>query len=108
MRRVDREGRERREDFAVEALGKFAAIRLVELLPGFDDDARLGQRRYELVLPATLLRRHEVMCLAQDLLEKLAGRRVAGGFLLLHDARHADLKELVEVGADDREEADAL
>ena len=46
--------------------------------------------------------------MAQDLLEKLAGRRVAGGFLLLHDARHADLKELVEVGADDREEADAL
>jgi len=40
--------------------------------------------------------------------EELAGGRVAGGFLLLHDARHADLEELVEVGADDREEADAL
>jgi hypothetical protein len=48
------------------------------------------------------------MRLAQDLLEELAGRRVAGGFLLLHDARHADLEELVEVGADDREEADPL
>jgi hypothetical protein len=33
---------------------------------------------------------------------------MAGGFFLLHDTSDADLKEFVEIRANDREEADAL
>jgi hypothetical protein len=77
-------------------------------LPGLDHDAGGRQRGHELLLPATLLGRDEVMGLAEHLQEELAGRRVAGRFLLLHDAGYPDLEEFVEVGADDREEADAL
>jgi len=106
--RVDGQGRERRKDFAVEALGKRPPIHVVQLLPSLDDDARGGQFRHELLLPAALLGGDQRVGLAEDLQEEFAGRRMAGGFLLLHDAGYADLEELIEVRADDGKEADAL
>ena len=106
--RVDRQGRQRGEDVAIEAGGEFGSVNLVQLFARFEDDALGGQRGQELVLPASLFGVHERACLGEDFGQELPGGGMAGGFLLLHDARHPDLEELIQVGAGDREEADAF
>ena len=108
MRGVDRQRREGRQDVAVEARRKLRAIGLVQLFLGFDHDAFLGQGREELVAPTGLLGVDQGMRLTQDSLQEFTRRRVRGGLFLLHEAGHADLEELVQVGADDGKEADAL
>ncbi len=108
VRRVDRERGQRRQDVTVEAGRKFRARRLSQLFAGEHVDAVRGEGWQEFLLPAGLLGVDQGAGALQDFGEELLGRGMAGGFLLLHDAGDADLEELVEVRADDGQEADAF
>jgi len=85
-----------------------------ELVGVFDDDALFGERGEELLVPAAVLVLDEGCDDGVDAAELLAGAEALGDglgrsvFHLLDEAGDADLEKLVEVGAEDGEEADAL
>jgi hypothetical protein len=78
------------------------------LLPSQDFDPVAGQGREEFLFPASLLGFDQFAGTVKHIRQEFLGRRMAGRFLLLHDAGHAYLEELVEVRAHDGEEPDAL
>ncbi len=110
VRGIESEGRQDREDHAFEVSREFLAALGLDLVPGQDPDAGLGEARPQLVPEeAHRLARVAVHDLADRL--QLLGRGEAvraalrdRRFELLVEARDPDHEELVEVGVKDREE----
>ena len=105
-------GRQHREDLVLEVVAELVELLLVQLAHVGQADALLGQRRDHLVEEAAHLgldRRADVL---GDRLERVVGGeavRAAPGdaFLdLLAQAGHPDHVELVQVGGEDRQEAE--
>ena len=111
---VDGDGGQQRIDFALEVvLGKGAGV-VVELLPLEQADALLAQLGEQLVVPAAVLGVDKAVDFGGEDGEGFVGaqavvaRLAVAVFNALHEAGLADFDVLVEVGAGDGEELDAL
>ena len=110
MRGVDGEGGEHREDARFELAGELGALLVAQLVPVGELDAGVLERRRDLLREHSRLAGDELFDADADRAELLdlveAVGRVAAhpGRELLLQAGDADLEELVEVGAEDREE----
>ena len=78
------------------------------MLPGEHLDTLGGKGGEKFLSPASLLIVDQGAGAVEELRKEFLGGRMAGRFLLLHDAGDPDLKEFIQVGAYDGEEADAL
>jgi hypothetical protein len=114
VRAVDGKRREHRLDVAREVLARNAARRLAEVLPAGDPDAVRNEGRCELPGEHCALPREQLERARPNLRALLRGRAAvealggdAGAQLLVQRA-DAHLEELVQIGADDRRELDAL
>ena len=114
MRRVDGERREHGEDAVVELERELGASVVVEVAPVDELDAGLLQRRRDFFREHGSLERDELVDPRPDRAQLLGlvdavgrGGPHAGRELIL-ETRHADLEELVEVRAEDREELGAF
>ena len=114
MRGVDGERGEHREDAVVELARELGACVLVEVVPVAELDARLLQARCHLLGEHGRLQRDQLLDAGPDraqlldLVHALLRGRPDPGFELLLQPGDAYLEELVEVGAEDREELRAL
>src|SRR5262249_6509403 len=112
--RIEREGRQHRHDLAPEIVGEKRRDVVAVVLRVEEHDPVPRQLGPELLLPAAaLLGQHGERPLAHDrnlLLRRQAVARdgLVAAAHLLQQRRDADHEELVQVGADDREELDAL
>ena len=106
MARVHRQRREHRENFLLKITPRPGGAFRVELRDVMDSDVVFRQERRDLVVPKRVLRRHQLVHLALDGVERF-GRaqsvrpdvaRLALDLLL--DAGDADLEKLIEVRAE--------
>ena len=110
---VHRQGREHREDPPIELLAEPLAVVVVELAPGREDDAGVGQsgdrpdRGRSRPPGPTGPARRALTSSSCSLGRTTIGAQGAhaGGDLVL-ESRHPDLEELIEVLAEDRQELD--
>ena len=114
MRRIDRDGREQRIDFALKvALGKGARF-VAQLVPLQQPDALLAQLGQQVLVPAAVLRGHKAVNLGGQGGQRLVGAQAVVALLAvavfnaLHQAGLADFDILVEIGAGDGEKLDPL
>jgi hypothetical protein len=112
--RVDRQRREDREHPLAEEHPEVLPIVVVEVLPIDDTEALFLERRPELLVPQDVRAGHGCGDALADPRELLVGRRSLrrgrsdARVALLLESGDADLEELVEVGAEDREELGPL
>ena len=110
MRRVDGQRRQHREHLLVEVGRQPVPLVVVELGPGDDQDALLGERRAHRVEEHVRLSAGDLLSAFADAAQLFAGRQAVGRthrqthLVAAFQARHPDHVELVEVRGEDREE----
>ena len=114
MAGIERQRRQHRKDLALEVGFAESALLVGQLGVVEQANALIAQLGLNIVEPAAAMLIGQHVDGAADRDQLLGGRRAigraadhAGGDLLL-DAGHADHKEFIEVGAEDREELDPL
>jgi hypothetical protein len=114
MGRVDGQRRQDREDLVVEELLKVLALRLGNIGEVVEPDILRGETRFDLLVPATVLVLDLPTGPLRDGGEFRLGRHPVRGqgngshLHLLLETGHTHLEELVQIGADDAEELEAL
>ena len=114
LARPDRERRQHREDFALEAVVELGQLLRLELLHARDDDLLLGERRAQLLAPqlrlAAVHLQHALAGVVERLLRRPTVRRAPAhaGFGLAGQPGDADHEELVQHLGRDLEEEDPL
>ncbi len=114
VRRIQPDGREHRHDLSQE-VGLDPVALLFGPVPAPEEaDAGAGERRQQVLVPQAVLGGYQLVRDARYVFEharrQLAVRAgdVGADFDLRLEARHPDLEELVQVAADDAQEAQAL
>ena len=113
VRRIQPERRQHRHDLVAEVLAQPRGLLRRPLLALQQADARIGQRRAQFLVEAAVLRLHQlcgavVDATQQDRRCQPVRRRRSTELDRMPDRTAADLEELVEVGAADAQEAQAL
>ena len=114
VRRVEPDGRQHRHHFAEEVVADPFLLRRRPLGAAQEADLLLRERGEDLVVQQPVLLLDDALHLRRDLPERLQrrepvrSRRDRAHLDLLLQPRDADLEELVQVGGDDAQEAQAL
>jgi hypothetical protein len=112
--RVDRERRQDRQQAAAKVLGQELLLAAVDLLRPQQPDPLGGEPRREILQEALVLLLHELVAALGDGGQDLGRRESVRAAVLVPrvdttlQPGHPDHEELVEVGAEDRQELDPL